>query len=316
MKLCVFESQSVTGSDLDLASRLDFCDAIIYDKRPLPSQVAAWIGDSDGVLCSKVPITRQVMDACPNLKYVGVMATGYNNVDVAAAREKKIVVTNIPDYSSDAVAQMTMTFILNHASSFRDYAASTERGDWTRSELFCYFPYPLTELSGKTLGLLGMGNIGKKVAKLGEAFGMRVIYHTRSPKEVPYESVSLEELFRQSDYLSLHCPLTEETKGLVNQETLSLMKKTAYLVNTSRGGVISEKDLADALNQGRIAGFGGDVLTVEPQREDCPLIGAKNCSLTPHVAWAPKETRKRLLEILVDNLRSFCQGSPKNSVSL
>lgn len=314
MKLCVFESETVCGVDLDLASKLDFCHAR-FEKRPAQDDLARVIGDSEGIFCSKIPMTAEVMDACPNLKYIGLTATGYNNIDLAAAKARGITVTNIPAYSTDAVAQMTFSFILQFATSLIDYASSTQRGDWTRSEFFCYFPYPLTELAGKTLGLLGLGAIGEKVAKIGAAFGMRVIYHSRSQKDCPYQWVSREELFRQSDFLSLHCPLTPETEKTVNGESLGWMKKSAYLVNTSRGGVIEEEALARALNEERIAGFAADVLTTEPQSHDCPLIGAKNCILTPHVAWAPKETRIRLLGILVENLRSYLAGTPKNVVN-
>ena len=314
MKLCVFESESFCGTDLDLKSRLDFCEAR-FEKRPPAEKLAEVIGDSDGIFLSKIPITAELMDACPRLKYIGVTATGYNNVDVAAARERGIVVTNIPDYSADAVAQMTFAYILQFATSLIQYTASTAAGDWTRSELFCYFPFPLTELKGKTLGIYGLGSIGGRVAEIGTAFGMKVIYHSRTKKNVPYEWVESEEIFRRSDYLSLHCPLTEETQGLICEKTLSQMKPGAFLINTGRGPLVKEEDLAKALNQGVIAGFGGDVLVQEPQREDCPLRGAKNCYLTPHVAWAPKETRLRLMEILIANLRGYLNGEIQNCVS-
>ena len=243
------------------------------------------------------------------------MATGYNNVDLAACRERGVTVTNIPDYSSDAVAQMTMTFLLNFATSFREYTASTQRGDWTRSELFCYYPYPLTELQGKTLGLVGMGSIGEKVARLAEAFGMKVIYHTRNRKDCEREYVLLDDLFARSDYVSLHLPLNGETEKLIGRDALSKMKRSAFLINTARGGLVDEKALATALSDGVIAGYAGDVLTVEPQSADCPLIGAKNCILTPHIAWAPKETRARLIGILRDNLEGYLRGNVQNQVN-
>jgi glycerate dehydrogenase len=254
------------------------------------------------------------MMACPKLRYIGVTATGYNNIDVAAARELGITVTNVPDYSSDAVAQMTFTFLLQFATGFSRYTASTAAGDWTRSPHFCYFPYPLTELKGKTLGLLGMGSIGKKVAAIGTAFGMEVIYCARTPKALPYEAVSPDKLLSRSDFLSLHCPLTEETREWINKESLAQMKSGAYLINTARGGLVNEEAVAEALKEGRLAGYGADVLTVEPQRADCPFIGVENCYLTPHVAWAPKETRERLLTVVAENLRAFLAGKPQNAV--
>lgn len=314
MKICACEWKSVCGDDLSFGEIEELGEVSYYGK-PSPEELPCVIGDSEVLLCSKVQVTKALLAACPNLKYVGLMATGYNNVDLDACRERGVTVTNIPDYSSDAVAQMTMTFLLNFATSFKEYTASTERGDWTRSELFCYYPYPLTELGGKTLGLVGMGSIGEKVARLAEAFGMKVIYHTRNKKGCEREYVSLDELFARSDYVSLHLPLNESTEKMICRESLEKMKKSAFLINTARGGLVDEAALRDALNEGVIAGFAGDVLTVEPQRDDCPLIGAKNCILTPHIAWAPKETRARLVGILRDNLALWQKGEAQNVVN-
>ena len=314
MKICACEWKSVCGDDLSF-QEIEKLGEVSYYGKPSPEELPEVIGDSEVLLCSKIAVTSELLDACPNLKYIGVMATGYNNIDLAACRARGVTVTNIPDYSSDAVAQMTMTFILTFATNFEKYTASTARGDWTRSELFCYYPYPLTELGGKTLGLVGMGGIGEKVARLGEAFGMQVIYHTRNKKDSPREYVSLDELFARSDYVSLHLPLSPETERMICRENLRKMKKSAFLINTSRGGLVDEEALREALDQGVIAGFAADVLAVEPQRADCPLIGAKNCILTPHIAWAPKETRMRLIGILRDNLAAFLQGIAKNVVS-
>ncbi len=314
MDICAFEWKSVCGEDLSFQP-LETFGKIRYYGRPKDEELPAIIGEAEAVLCSKIPFTASLMDACPNLKYIGVTATGYNNIDISAAKERGITVTNIPDYSSDAVAQMTMTFLLQFATSFQKYTDSTARGDWTRSEIFCYYPYPLMEIGGKTLGLVGMGNIGKKVAKLAEAFGMKVIYHARNRKDVPYEYVSLEEVLSRSDFVSLHLPASAETEGMICEKTLSLMKKEAFLINTARGALVNEADMRKALCEGVIAGYGADCLTVEPQREDCPLIGAKNCLLTPHVAWAPKETRARLISILAKNLEMFLKGTPQNVVN-
>ena len=314
MDICAFEWKSVCGEDLTF-QELEKFGQIRYYGRPKDEELPSIIGKAEAVLCSKVPFTAELLDACPNLKYIGVTATGYNNIDLLAAKERGITVTNIPDYSSDAVAQMTMTFLLQFATSFQKYTDSTERGDWTRSEIFCYYPYPLMEIGGKTLGLVGMGNIGKKVAKLAEAFGMKVIYYARNKKDVPFEYVPLKEVFTRSDFVSLHLPASSETEGMICKDTLSLMKKEAFLINTARGALVNEKDLRAALDEGVIAGYGADCLTVEPQREDCPLIGAKNCLLTPHVAWAPKETRARLISILAKNLEMYLKGSPQNVVN-
>lgn len=314
MKITVFEWESVAGEDFSQSLFSPYGEVRFYGKVP-QDKVVECIGDSHAVFLSKVVLTAEIFDACPNLSYVGLTATGYNNVDVAAAGERGITVTNIPGYSSDAVAQMTLAYLFQAATNLIAYDNSTKNGDWTRSEIFCYYPYPMQELSGKTLGLLGMGSIASRVAKIADAMGMRVIYHARTKKDLPYEFVSKEALFRQSDFLSLHAPLTEETAKIVNSETLGMMKKSAYLFNTARGGLVDEKAVAQALTNNAIAGFAADVLETEPQREDCPLIGAKNCILTPHVAWAPLETRKRLVGILFDNFEAFLKGEKKNVVS-
>ncbi len=314
MKICAFEWESVCGTDLDFKSIEKIADISYYGK-PKDEELPSIIGDSEGIFLSKITVDKKLLDACPNLKYIGITATGYNNIDIAAAKERGVTVTNIPDYSADAVCQMTFSYILQFASSLIDYAASTARGDWTRAKSFCYYPYPLTELQGKTLGLVGMGSIGEKVAKVGEAFGMKVIYHTRRKKDTDREYVSLDELLSRSDFVSLHLPLSKETEKMISDETLRKMKKTAYLINTARGGLIDEMALKEALEEGVIAGFAGDVLTTEPQSEDCPLLSAKNCILTPHVAWAPKETRQRLINILRENLIAYLEGKPQNVVN-
>ena len=247
---------------------------------------------------------------------IGLFATGYDNVDLAAAREHGTAVCNVPGYSTDCVAQQAFAFILAHATSLCEFNASTNRGEWVESKTFSYFPFPITELRDKTLGIFGYGAIGKKVAQIGSAFGMKVILHTRTkPEDCPYELVDTETLFRRSDYLSFHCPLTDQTRDLVNKDTLAMLKPTAFLVNTSRGGVVVEQDLADALNNGVIAGAGVDVLRKEPMTADQPLRKAKNCIITPHIAWAGKETRTRLLGIVCDNIRAFRSGAPIHKVN-
>ena len=314
MKICAFEWESVCGTDLDFKSLHKYADISYYGK-PEKEEIPGILGDSEGMFLSKIVVDSDLLDACPKLKYIGVTATGYNNIDIAACRERGVTVTNIPDYSGDAVCQMTFSFILQFASSLISYADSTAKGDWTRAKNFCYYPYPLTEIKGKTLGLVGMGSIGEKVAKVAEAFGMKVIYHTRNKKDTQREYVTLDEILSRSDFVSLHLPLSAQSEKMINKETLRKMKKSAFLINTARGGLIEEEDLRDALNEGVIAGYAADVLTFEPQREDCPLLSAKNCILTPHVAWAPRETRARLISILEENLVAYLEGRPQNVVS-
>lgn len=314
MKICAFEWESVCGTEISPERLSRFGELALYGK-PDPDEVEQLVGDAEIVLCSKVPFPKERLMRLPKLRYIGLTATGYNNVDVAAARELGITVTNIPDYSASAVTQMTMAYILQFATNLIRYDESVKAGEWQSSPLFCHMPHPLFEVEGKTLGLFGLGSIGSRVARAAEALGMHVIYHARSKKDVPWEFVSLEALLKESDILSLHAPLTAETEKLICAESLSQMKKGAYLVNTARGGLIDEEAVADALKSGRLSGYASDVLTVEPQRTDCPLIGAPGCLITPHVAWAPLETRQRLWDILEGNLEAFLAGKPRNCVS-
>ena len=250
------------------------------------------------------------MEAVPTLKYIGVTATGYNIVDVTAARERNIIVTNVPTYGTQSVAQMTFALLLELTQHVAHHAQTVREGRWTRSPDFCYWDYPLIELDGLTIGIIGYGRIGQAVGGLAQAFGMKVITHSRK-----HSSEDLERLFRQSDVISLHCPLTPETKHLVNAERLKWMKATAFLLNTSRGPLIDEAALAEALDGGRIAGAGLDVLSVEPPLADNALFKAKNCFITPHIAWATRAARSRLMDAAVDNVRAFLDGKPKNVVS-
>lgn len=272
--------------------------------------------ESEAILLNKKVMTAEIMDKLPRLRYIGLFATGYNNIDLEAAKKRGILVVNAPSYSTDFVAQTAFAFILHFANSVPLYNEAVQSGDWINSKTFSFFTYPLSELKGKTLGIFGLGSIGRRVAEIGKAFGMRVIATTRTPRpELGIELVSKETLFKEADFLSIHCPLTEETKNLVNKETLSLMKPTAFLFNTSRGGAVDEEALKEALNSGKIAGAGLDVISVEPMREDNPLRGAKNCVITPHVAWAALETRTRLVELVADNIKAYMNGTPKNVVN-
>jgi glycerate dehydrogenase len=270
--------------------------------------------NADIVITNKTYLGRETLQNLPQVKYIGLLSTGCNAVDLEAAKELNIPVTNVPDYSSDAVAQHTFALLLELCNQVGVHATATRNGQWEKSEHFCFWNTPLWELAGKTLGVFGMGSIGSRVAAIGQALGMTVIYHSRTQKDVPYLYVTKEELFQNSDVVSLHCPLTNETKNLINRETLALMKPTAILINTTRGDVICEEDLAQALNNHQLAGAGVDVLCCEPPTKGSPLLTAKNCLVTPHIAWAPKETRQRLLGIAVENVRAFLAGKPQNRV--
>jgi glycerate dehydrogenase len=258
------------------------------------------------------------MEALPQLKYIGVLATGYNVVDIEAAKARGIVVTNIPAYSTSSVAQMVFAHILNITQRVGHYAEDNSKGRWTESVDFCYWDTNLVELDGKKMGIVGFGNIGKATARIAQAFGMEVwVYTSKEQHELPegMKKVSLDDLFAACDVVSLHCPLTPETKGMVNAERLKLMKSQAILINTGRGPLINEQDLADALNEGRIGAAGLDVLSVEPSVKENPLLGAKNCFITPHIAWATKEARTRLMDIAVGNLKAYIEGHIINNVA-
>ncbi len=281
-----------------------------------PEETAHNIGDAEVVLCNKVMITREVIDNCPNLKYIGLFATGFNNIDIEYAKEKNIVVCNAGSYSTNAVAQQTFAYILDYCNKIRDYDIDVKNGEWERFPSFSYFPIPTAELAGKTISIVGYGSIGKKVAKIAEAFDMNIVISTRTkPVDCPYEVTDIMTAVKKADILTFHCPLTKQTKGIVNSELLSQMKKTAILINTSRGAVVDEKSLADALNRGEIAGAYLDVLEKEPMSPDTPLKKASNCIITPHTAWASFETRSRLVKIVCDNIKAWQNGTPINKVN-
>lgn len=316
IKTVILDADTVTGGDVSLSPITDICDCEIYGFST-DAELTKRIGDAEAVLTNKCRITREVMDACPNLRFIGVFATGYNNIDIGAAKEKGICVCNVPGYSTDSVAQHTFALILHHYSSVAKYADTVAGGDWVYSKLFTYFDIPFYELSGKTLGIVGYGAIGKKVAKIALAFGMKVLIYTRTAPENDnsVEVVSLDELMSRSDVVTLHCPLTDKTEKMINERTLSLMKEGSLLINTSRGGVIDEPALANALKKGKPAAAGLDVLTLEPMREDCVLRGLDNCYITPHIAWAPKETRDRLIGMVADNVKGYLCGNIINNVA-
>lgn len=317
MKIVILDSETVArGGDVSLEGIISLGETTVYGYTP-NDEVADRIGDADAVICNKCLITENVFERCPNLKYVGLFATGYNNVDLNAAKKHGAVVCNVPAYSTDSVAQHTFALILNHFNKIREYADTVDNGDWVNYKLFTYFYIPTYELTGMTIGIIGYGDIGRRVAEIAKAFGMNVLAYTRSFQKVkaPARAVSLDELLECSDVVTMHCPLNEGTREMINRKTLAKMKSTAYFVNTARGGVMNEQDLADALNNGVIAGAGIDVLTVEPMEENCPLRNAKNCTITPHIAWAPRQTRERLLETVSENLRKWTEGVPQNVVN-
>ena len=283
--------------------------------RGTPAETLARCRDAEAVITNKVVFDRAVIAALPKLKYIGVTATGYNIVDVAAATERGIVVTNVPTYGTASVAQMVFALLLELTQHVGHHAATVREGRWAKCDNFCYWDYPLVELAGLTMGIVGCGRIGQATARLADAFGMKVIGYDAFPFPGGLIApVTLDELLARSDVVSLHCPLTTETQGLINTARLSLMKPSAFLINTSRGPLVNERDLADALNAGRIAGAGLDVLSAEPPKPDNPLLTAKDCIITPHIAWATRSARRRLMQTSIDNLGAFLAGNPRNVV--
>jgi glycerate dehydrogenase len=315
MKLVVLDGYATNPGDLSWEALSALADCTIHDRTPAELTMPRAAGAAL-LLTNKTVLGREEICALPDLRYIGVLATGYNVVDVDAARRAGVIVTNIPAYSTASVAQTVFAFILEFTQQVALHTASVRAGEWTRSIDFAYWKTPLIELAGKTLGLVGLGSIGQTVARIGQAFGMRVIAATRTPRQLAgIEEASLDDVFRQADFLSLHCPLTPDTRHLVNADRLALMKPTAFLVNTSRGGVVDAQALANALAAGRLAGAGVDVLDREPPPADDPLLAAPNCWVTPHLAWATREARSRLLDTAVGNVRAFLAGHPRNVVS-
>ena len=315
IEIVLLEKDTLSTGDMDF-SQFEKLGKVTYYDTLKGEALKKAVENAQIVLINKTVFDRELFDACKNLKYIGIFATGFNNVDLKIANEKGVTVCNAPSYSTESVAQLTLTFILNLSSNLAKYDESTHAGKWIESSTFSYFPYKFSELNGKTLGIFGLGEIGVSVAKKAQAFGMKVIAYTRTKKQIDgVEIVEKDELFAKSDFLTLHCPLNEQTKQVVNQTTLSLMKPTAFLINTSRGGVIDETALANHLKAGKIAGCALDVLTKEPMQKDCPLYNLPNCIITPHIAWTTVEARQRLFKIVCQNLASFLDGKPQNCVN-
>ena len=315
LNIVLTDCNTVNAGDLDLTVLEEFGNVTYYGET-MPHQVHERIKDADILILNKTVIGKAEIDAAPNLKMIALWATGYNNIDVSYARERGIDVCNAGSYSTGAVAQQVFAYILAHASRVAEYDADVKNGDWIRSRLFCFFSRPTHELEGKTLGIFGFGAIGARIADIGLAFGMRVIATNRSQKvHNGVEFVDFDTLLAESDYLSINCPLNKDTAEIFNASAFEKMKLGLYFINTARGGVIVEDALADALNSGKLAGAAIDVLTYEPMREDCPLLNAKNITITPHVAWAPLQTRVRLLSIVTSNVKAFIEGNPTNVVN-
>ena len=318
-KIVVLDGYALNPGDLSWEGLRRLGRLEVFDRTPI-DEVVERAKDAEILLTNKVVFSRDVLEQLPNLKYIGVMATGYNIIDMAVAAERNVVVTNVPVYSTISVAQTVFAHVLNLTQRVGDHAVAVSGGRWADAIDWCFWDFPLIELEGATMGIVGLGRIGQAMARLANAFGMKVIACTRTPRDVShvvgnYNAVDLQTVFRESDVVSLHCPLTEQTQHLVNAERLALMKPSAFLVNTSRGGLVDEVALADALNNERLAGAGLDVLCDEPPLKDNPLASAKNCYITPHLAWATLAARKRLIGTVEENLAAFLQGAPQNIVS-
>lgn len=316
MKIVVLDGYALNPGDLSWEGLEKQGDFSVYE-RTSPELTLERAKDANAIFTNKVIIDQNIIDQLPELEFIGVLATGYNVVDIDAAKKAGITVCNIPAYSTPSVAQLVFAHILHFSNNVAAHASSVSNGDWADSKDFAYWLSPQSELAGKTLGIIGFGQIGQAVARIALAFNMKVIFNNRSKKttDIDARQVDLDTLLQSSDYISINCPLTEENKGFINKTTIEKMKPQAILINTGRGPLINEHDLADALNNGRIAGAGLDVLTVEPARADNPLPKAKNCNITPHIAWATLEARQRLMQIAVANLKTFVDGKPINVVS-
>ena len=314
MKIVILDADTVFDASVTPDFLKEFGQLQIFGLTA-PEERAARIKEADLVLCNKVLLDEEVLKSAENLKYIGLFATGYNNIDVKAAADLGITVCNAPAYSTEAVAQHTFSLLLAVLNRVGEYNQTVRAGDWIKSRTFSYFPFPLYELKGKTIGIVGYGAIGRQVAKIARAFGMRVLVCNRRSVEDPeVEQVSKETLLEEADVVTLHCPLNEDSKGMMDRAAFAKMKRGAVLINTARGPLVEEEALRDALLSGHLLGAGVDVLCKEPMTPDCPLLGLSNCYITPHIAWAGEETRRRLMKIVEENIRAFLKGNPQNTV--
>lgn len=320
MKIVVLDGYTLNPGDLNWEGIKKFGELTVHDLTgPSPENVVKTIGDAEIVLTNKTPLPKEVLEKAVSLKYIGVLATGYNVVDTTAARELGITVTNIPTYGTTAVAQMTLALLLEMCHHVGEHNRAVKQGEWSKNKNFCFWKYPLIELDGKTMGIIGFGRIGQATSKLAQAFGMNILI-SGSRKKPGLETsnckyVDMNELLAKSDVISLHCPLTPETECIINVSNISKMKDGVMIINTSRGQLVEEQDLCDALESGKVAGAAVDVVSSEPIVDSNPLLKAKNCIITPHIAWAPKESRSRLMDTSVENLAAFLNGKPVNVVN-
>ena len=320
MKIVVLDGYTENPGDLSWGDMEALGELTVYDRTSLTDmqEVIDRIGDAEAVITNKTPLPKEVFDACPNIKYIGVLATGYNVVDVDTAKAKGIPVCNIPTYGTAAVGQFAIALLLEICHHIGHHDKAVHEGRWESNPDWCFWDYPLIELADKTMGIIGFGRIGQATGRIAKALGMKVIandeYPNDSGKEIA-EYVSREELFAQADVIALHCPLFPSTQGIINKENIAKMKDGVIILNNSRGPLIVEEDLRDALNSGKVAGAGLDVVSTEPIKGDNPLLKAKNCIITPHISWAPKESRQRLMNIAVDDLKAFIDGNPINVVN-
>jgi glycerate dehydrogenase len=318
MKLINLDASALNPGDLSWDVLNQFGEVTLYPKTESEELAIQRIGDHEIILVNKVPITENILNACPNIKMISVQATGYNIVDTAACARRGIPVCNVPDYGTAAVAQFTLALMLELCHRIGLHDAVVHDGKWCASPTFCFWDTPQMELGGKTLGIIGFGRIGQAAGRLAHAFGMRILTtsQTRKDTDYPVEYVDIDTLLKESDFVSLHCPLFADNTGMVNTAFIDKMKNGAFLINTARGGLLDEQAVADALVSGKLAGAAVDVVTEEPMKEYNPLLNAPNCIITPHIAWAPKESRQRLLDCCVENIRAFLQGKPRNVVNL
>lgn len=315
MKIVVLDGYTENPGDLDWDGFKALGETVVYD-RTNSEDIISRIGNADIVITNKTPIDKKVLNACPCIRYIGVLATGYNIVDIQTALEKRIIVTNIPTYGSDAVGQFAIALLLEICHHIGHHNKVVHEGKWTTNPDWCFWDYPLIELSHKTIGIIGFGRIGQVTGRIAHALGMNVVVYDHHKKEHPYaEYVNLDELFARSDVIALHCPLFPETREIINKDNIAKMKKGVIIINNSRGPLINEEDLAEALKSGDVYAAGLDVVSSEPIAADNPLLNAPNCIITPHISWAPKESRKRLMDIAVDNLKAFLDGDPINVVN-
>lgn len=317
MKIVVLDGYTENPGDLSWKELEALGELTVYDRTP-ENLILERIKDAEIVITNKTPITDEMLESCRKIKYIGMLATGYNVVDVDAAKSKGIPVCNIPTYGTAAVAQMVFALLLEICQHVGAHSASVKSGDWSKNLDWCYWNYPLIELNGKTLGIIGFGRIGQATAKIAAAMGMKVVAYDEHPSETGKqygEYVSLDELLKQSDVISLHCPLFPSTERIINKENIGKMKDGVIIINTSRGALVDEQDLADALKSGKVYAAGLDVVSTEPIKEDNPLLNCPNSFITPHIAWAPKESRQRLMDIAVDNVKKFLEGVPQNVVN-